>query len=203
MAQRTDMDKKILKTSLHAFAANGYDGTSMRDIASSVGIQQSSIYNHFKNKEDILLKLFKKYGPVTIATRLRQEKLIRDMKNGKDFLKKVIEEYYRLSLDEDERDFFRILIREHTREPVRSILRRRFLKDLRYFFNRAFNKMKEFGEIKDIETEILTEEFLGYLIFNEFEHILRNYSLEESQNLKRKTEKHLNFFWNAIENPGI
>ena len=202
MAQRTDMDKKILKTSLHAFAAKGYDGTSMRDIASSVGIQQSSIYNHFKNKEDILLKLFKKYGPVTIATRLRQEKLIRDMKDGRDFLEKVVEEYYRLSLDKDERDFFRILIREHTREPVRSILRRRFLKDLRYFFNRAFNKMKDFGDIKDIETEILTEEFLGYLIFNEFEHILRNYSLEESEKLKRKTAQHLDFFWDAIKKSG-
>ncbi|MFW6382163.1 MAG: TetR/AcrR family transcriptional regulator [Bacillota bacterium] len=203
MAQRTDMDKKILKTSLHAFAANGYDGTSMRDIASSVGIQQSSIYNHFKNKEDILLKLFKKYGPVTIATRLRQEKLIRDMKNGRDFLENVINEYYRLSLDKDERDFFRILIREHTREPVRSILRRRFLKDLRHFFNRAFDKMKDFGEIKDIETEILTEEFLGYLIFNEFEHILRNYSLKESEKLKNKTKNHLNFFWNAIKKSGV
>lgn len=199
MAQRTDMDKKILNTALHAFANNGYDGTSMRDIASEVGIQQSSIYNHFESKEDILLKLFRKFGPVTIATRLRQEKLIRDMDNGREFLEKVLKEYFRLSLNEDERDFFRILIREHTREPVRSILRRRFLKDLRHFFNRAFNKMKARKEIKIIETEILTEEFLGYLVFSEFEHILRNYTLEEGEILEKRTQRHLDFFWEAIK----
>ncbi len=45
---------------LHAqrlFAQHGYDGVSMRDIAGSVGIQQSAIYNHFQSKQHLLVDL--------------------------------------------------------------------------------------------------------------------------------------------------
>ena len=48
---------RILDASLTLFAKNGYDGTSMEQIASSVGIKAPSLYKHFKGKEDILNSL--------------------------------------------------------------------------------------------------------------------------------------------------
>ena len=45
---------KILESALTLFAANGYDGTSVEEIAQSVGIKAPSLYKHFKGKEDIL-----------------------------------------------------------------------------------------------------------------------------------------------------
>lgn len=39
------------------FAQHGYEGVSMRDIAGSVGIQQSAIYNHFPSKQHLLVDL--------------------------------------------------------------------------------------------------------------------------------------------------
>jgi len=38
---------------LTLFAENGYDGTSVEQIASIVGIKAPSLYKHFKGKEDI------------------------------------------------------------------------------------------------------------------------------------------------------
>lgn len=46
--------ENIINNSLKLFSVGGYDAVSMRDIADSVGIRQSSIYKHFKSKQDIL-----------------------------------------------------------------------------------------------------------------------------------------------------
>ena len=45
---------RILNEALTLFAENGYDGTSVEEIAEKVGIKAPSLYNHFKGKEDIL-----------------------------------------------------------------------------------------------------------------------------------------------------
>ena len=50
--------EKIKSISLKAFAARGFDGISLENIASQVGIRKSSIYTHFKNKEDLFLSVF-------------------------------------------------------------------------------------------------------------------------------------------------
>ena len=47
----------ILETALTLFAQNGYNGTSVEQIAQNVGIKAPSLYKHFKGKEDILNSL--------------------------------------------------------------------------------------------------------------------------------------------------
>ncbi len=54
--------KEVLR--LHArrlFAEHGYEGVSMRDIAGSVGIRQSAIYNHFPSKQHLLVDLMESH----------------------------------------------------------------------------------------------------------------------------------------------
>ena len=46
--------EKIFAKSIDLFSEYGYDGVSIRKIASAVGIKESSIYNHYKSKESIL-----------------------------------------------------------------------------------------------------------------------------------------------------
>lgn len=45
--------EKIIIEALNLFSIKGFNAVSVRDIASSVGIKASSLYNHFKNKQDI------------------------------------------------------------------------------------------------------------------------------------------------------
>lgn len=49
--------EKIIYEALSLFSINGYDAVSVREIASAVKIKESSLYNHFKNKKDILNKI--------------------------------------------------------------------------------------------------------------------------------------------------
>ncbi|MEG0308536.1 MAG: TetR/AcrR family transcriptional regulator [Clostridium sp.] len=48
-----DTRETIIYEALTLFSRRGYDGVSMRDVATSVGIKAPSLYNHFKSKEDI------------------------------------------------------------------------------------------------------------------------------------------------------
>lgn len=44
---------KIKEAALQLFAENGYEGTSLAQIAKIVGIKKASIYSHFSSKEEI------------------------------------------------------------------------------------------------------------------------------------------------------
>jgi len=44
----------VLEASVDLFAQRGYHGTSMRDIAQTVGLKAASIYEHFPSKAHIL-----------------------------------------------------------------------------------------------------------------------------------------------------
>lgn len=56
-----DTKERILETSIEMFSESGYSDVSIRDIAGTVGIKESSIYYHFKSKQDILDTLVRKY----------------------------------------------------------------------------------------------------------------------------------------------
>ena len=56
-ANRTNTKSDLLHHARALFARHGYEGVSMRDIAGSVGVRQSAIYNHFASKQDLLVDL--------------------------------------------------------------------------------------------------------------------------------------------------
>ncbi len=53
----TERMLQILSESARLFAANGYDGTSMRDIAEACGISKSLLYHHFADKDEIFARI--------------------------------------------------------------------------------------------------------------------------------------------------
>lgn len=53
------MKDKIKKVAIHHFHKQGYFATGINDIARAAGIQKSSIYYHYANKEEILFDILK------------------------------------------------------------------------------------------------------------------------------------------------
>ena len=45
--------RKIFETSMRLFAEKGYDGTSIEEITSAVGVAKGTLYYHFSSKEEI------------------------------------------------------------------------------------------------------------------------------------------------------
>lgn len=56
-ARRTDTRQRILDVAAGQFAARGYAGTSIRDIADALGVTKAALYYHFSSKEEILQAL--------------------------------------------------------------------------------------------------------------------------------------------------
>ena len=48
-----DTKERILATALDMFSQNGYAGTNIRELTASLGLVKSSMYRHFKSKEEI------------------------------------------------------------------------------------------------------------------------------------------------------
>ena len=58
MTQATPSTReRILDVALDLFTDQGFDGTSMREIAERLGISKPAIYYHFASKEEILMAL--------------------------------------------------------------------------------------------------------------------------------------------------
>ena len=53
--RRGDTRARIQQVALELFAQQGYDRTSLREIAERLGVTKAALYYHFKSKEDIVL----------------------------------------------------------------------------------------------------------------------------------------------------
>lgn len=53
---------EILTAALAVFSEKGYEGGSMRDIASIVGVTEPALYRHFASKEDLFIALIVEVG---------------------------------------------------------------------------------------------------------------------------------------------
>ena len=82
---RGSTKQKILDASLELFSVQGFEATSISQIANAVGIRKASLYSHFENKQAILDALVKdvleQYGAHSIFARADWENPA-DTRNG-------------------------------------------------------------------------------------------------------------------------
>ena len=75
---RGNTKQEILKASLELFSVQGFEATSISQIANAVGIRKASLYSHFDSKQAILNAIVKEvleqYGKHSIFARANWEK---------------------------------------------------------------------------------------------------------------------------------
>ena len=82
--QLTDPDSargKLLQTAAHLFRNKGFERTTVRDLASAVGIQSGSIFHHFKSKDEILRAVMEetiRYNTALMRAALAEADSVRD-----------------------------------------------------------------------------------------------------------------------------
>ena len=56
--RRGDTRQRIQDVALELFAEQGYEKTSLREIAERLEVTKAALYYHFKTKEEILVSIF-------------------------------------------------------------------------------------------------------------------------------------------------
>src|SRR5437660_10518581 len=73
-----DPRQEILRTSARLFQQQGYDGTSMNDVASALKLSKGGLYHHFQSKDEILFELMNKAMTITEEQVITRVKAISD-----------------------------------------------------------------------------------------------------------------------------
>jgi AcrR family transcriptional regulator len=190
--------QKILKVSTALFSQYGYKGASVRKIAAEVGIRESAIYNHYKNKEEIFLEVAKNIftSPFSFSKEEVEELALR----GKPFLQKFTTQYKMLTFDKNNENMFRLLMIELMQNQG---LREKFMKEFHdnniKILSEGFFVMMQHSLIRSSDPMMISYEFLSTLFYLRLQVTLLRFDAHSTNNLATQFEKHVDFFWESIK----
>lgn len=163
LAARTAKDDKrdaIVAIAQESFAANGYDGTSMSAIAGRLGGSKGTLYNYFKNKEELFVAVVEKKC-AQIQTFLRDAE-IESSGDLKTAITSFGTHFLELILNDDSIATYRLATAESGRFP--EIGRAIYYSGVAQNHRRLaefLEHAKEAGQLRsDTDTTIAAEQFL-------------------------------------------
>jgi len=196
--KRVGTKQKILKVSSTLFSELGYKGTSVRNIAKNVGIRESAIYNHYKNKEDIFLEVAK--GIFTSPFSYDDLDIKESSLKGKAFLQKFAMQYKLLTFDKNNENMFRLLMIElFSNKELRKQFMNEFHNENIKILSEAFFIMMQNNLIRSNDPMMVAYEFLSTLFYIRLQITLIRFDKESANSLSTQFEKHVEFFWDSIK----
>lgn len=203
-AEKKGTKEQIMDVAIELFSQKGYDAVPIREIARTVGINEASIYNHYKNKEDIMDSiissliaefntgteevpveaLFEKYGPeayMNIAGRAVMERM-KEPHIGKVCRLICIELYHN--------------------EKIRAFFKKTFMEPSYVMWEQTFRKMIDLGYIGECDARVLSAEFFDYCVFLYFDCFIIRYNEAPYETLIEdminKLSRHIKFMFDAV-----
>ena len=196
--KRSGTKEKILTVATALFSQHGYKGTSVRKLASEVGIRESAIYNHYKNKEEIFLEVAKNIfsSPFSFNSEEIKDLALR----GKVFLQKYTMQYKLLTFDKSNERMFRLLMIELMQNKS---LREQFMsqyhdKNIK-LLSEGFFIMMQNSLIRSSDPMLIAYEFISTLFYIRLQVTLLRFDANSTNDLSTQFEKHVDFFWESIK----
>ena len=188
--------QKILEASLALFSEKGYKATTVRDIAGKVGIRQGAIYNHFKNKEEILETLVNNLTESALVHLFEEES---ENKTGKQLLARIATTFKLISFDPRNEALFRLMMQELFRnEKIRDLYHERFYQqNVKRLSSYLFQMMQE-EMIRSSDPLLLANEFFAPLFFYQMQVVLLKMDGKSTSAAVTMFEKHVDLFWDSI-----
>ena len=192
--------EKILKHALKLFSSKGFKATTVRDIAGSIGIKQSALYNHFKNKDEILETLIRDLTTSAIVTLFDDKDASELHKEGKSLLMSIATTFKLLSFDGQNEALFKLLMQEIFRnERIREIYNEYFYQENVKKLSGIFFGMMQEDMIKSSDPLLLANEFFSPLFFYQMQVSLLKLDKKSTSSVVSLFEKHVDHFWDNIK----
>jgi len=115
----SDSRQEILRTAARLFQEQGYDGTSMNDVAAALKLSKGGLYHHFQSKDEILFDLMNHAMDITEERVISPAKMVAD---PEERLRTVIRRHIGVVMSERDRE---ITVMLHENHPLSPVLRKR------------------------------------------------------------------------------
>jgi AcrR family transcriptional regulator len=192
--------EKILKHALKLFSTKGFKATTVRDIAGSIGIKQSALYNHFKNKDEILETLIHELTSSAIVRLFENKDASELHKEGKTLLMGIATTFKLLSFDGPNEALFKLLMQEIFRnERIREIYNEYFYQENVKKLSGIFFAMMQNDTIKSSDPLLLANEFFAPLFFYQMQVSLLKLDKKSTSSVVSLFEKHVEHFWSNVK----
>jgi len=192
--------EKIIKSSIALFSELGYKGTTVRKIAAAVGIKQSALYNHFKNKEDIFNQIIKDIGSSALDELYEKYDEDTIVEKNRLFLSEFCTLFKLISFDARNEKIFKIMMMElFQNESVRNSFNEHFYQQNLKKLSQVFFLFMQNGLIQSSDPLLLANEFLSPLFFYQMQTVLLKTDNKSTIVMATMFEKHSDFFWDRIK----
>jgi len=161
--RRPSRRNEILRRSAHLFLAQGFEITSLVDIARAAGISKAGLYYHFSSKQDLLAAIVN-YGHEILEDEMRKE--LADSRGDEDALRRLVHTYALSITREDDAAFATLAV-----EEIRSLLpadreqiacRKRAFLDL---FRERLTRLAAAGKLRDVDITTATHTLVGMVLW--------------------------------------
>ena len=171
--------EKIMDVALRMFSERGYEAVSIRDICGDVGIKESTLYYHFKNKKDILDSLIEKFkkhikGLLSHIDEI-DDNPSKKLKKNDVASSEVLDTYMMDSYLFD--PFCNLMIRlmmieQFHNEQIREIYEKTLFTDPFNIYMKVFKKLASKGAFSESQSEQIVRRYHAYMTMLTFKYLL-------------------------------
>jgi len=202
MQEATGTKEKILDVAIDLIYEHGYHGVSVRKIAYGAGIKESSIYNHYENKEDILNRIFDCFREGMREQRPDETELGYEIEYmaPREVFRLIFIKYGKNRIQKIDKIASILWREQYGHEKARSFVRQFMLDEPVVYYEEILKTMATKGKLRDgVNTRIAARElhygFLG-IIFD------LSTSVHEGRDVSAVIEKlsnHVDFIFEQLE----
>lgn len=199
--------QKIIDTAIDLFSRKGYEAVSMQDIAGAVGIRKSSIYSHFKGKDEILQNILSFFISELSKTGTKDDAALIETylgTLGPAGLMAAADKQFEDRLQAPRlRKVWRMIAMEIYRNAmIRSFFEREMLEKPARFWETAFRTMMDRGMIRRTDPAVLAREYHAFHVYTYVRYLLL-FSDDEAEKLQSLTRDegtaHIKFFLEMLK----
>ena len=194
--------EKILEISLDMFSKQGYTTVSIRDICKQVGIKESSVYYHFKNKQSIFDELLNRFAETAHGMMSQLENGLTDGQNSfSDGINTIASCFFNQYLMDDfcNKVIRIMLIERFSNDDVHKLYQEWMLDKPLNFQSKIFSALISIGVIPNGDSEYLAIKYYSPIYFYAQKWLFSGELTEENKAAFRAAAyKHIQLFFMEI-----
>lgn len=184
---------KILIEALSLFSVSGFSGVSVRDIAKAVGIRESAIYKHYKNKQELFDTIVEvSVGRIDSLQEELISKFNHNVNTKEVFPISIIQEIYcNIFLfyltDDVLSKFRRMMTIEHLKDnELNRKFKDMFIEKTLSYQSEVFRKLINEGKVNGTNPDIMAIHFYSPIFMLFFRYDFEDDKIDDALNLIKK-----------------